>query len=333
MADENQGNPESTTETINPDEMSVETGLDSNQEDQIAAELLESMGGDPTDRRSLAKIKTTQVYQEALSENHPGRESQPEESTGKKWVHEPTGKEFDSELDYYKFNSGWTADNLGKKNKELLEQLEEAKKPKEPAEQGAETQPQQQEPLGDLEIKKALWPELSDEQLKDPVVDVVYNGINKVADMMQASFDEKLSQVKQLYEQNRKETEVEKLRREFGVTQEMEEKVLENYPQLADMDPLQRIGVVKGLSGGGKAETSTQPKPASTPQQKVARRNPAEDHVEPTSPSPMEEFHAEPGTGGMTDDEFDKIAGTDKGMDVLKRAIRQNGGFFGMDQM
>lgn len=184
-----------------------------------------------------------------------------------RFVHEPTGREFDNELDYLKYNSGWTADKLGTENKELRERLERLE---------TGSQQKQEAPVaGREEIMKQIWPDLDEETLKDPALRTIYQGLERTAEIMQSAALQREEALKGEIMSLRSQVEGDRVRAQFGVDNEVEQRILEKHPGLKAMPDKERLAVIAEMSRATRAAETSSPKLMD----KIPQRK-AEDHVE-----------------------------------------------------
>ena len=220
------------------------------------------------------------------------------------WVHEPTGREFDNELDYLKYNSGWTADKLGTENKELRERIEAEK---------AERAPQSKTP-DRKELMEHLWPDLDPELYDDNVMKLMYQGLDKAAGMISTQARSELDAVKAELQALRSGVENERVRAQFGVEPSQEQKLLEKHPSLKAMAPQDRMAVMRDLL------SSQQPERATT---RLADKIPAqrpEDHVE----SSVVSGNIPDDTERAVQDKFDTMNDSEK-LSVLGQMFENSG--------
>ena len=253
------------------DEKKAEVSFSDESYEDVAGKLAEALG---VEEGADGPNELEEFYAEAEKEirkEHP--EPEPAQATEQKeekqvWVHEPTGREFESREDYLEYNSGWTADKLGNENKELRERLERLEK-------GESRGESQQQPIEPKQVMKEIWPNLDEDMYDDPAVKMMYQGLEKAAGLMQQQFDSKLNELKQGYEGLQSKLEAERVRAQFGVAPDVEQKLLEKHPGLKALPPQDRLAVMKDLvASNGQAER---------PSPKLADKVPsvkAEDHVE-----------------------------------------------------
>ena len=167
-------------------------------------------------------------------------------------VHEPTGKQFETEIDLLKYDSGYNNQKFGQANAELREQLANVKGQ---LEAGA---PNNTAPTAES-LKQQLWPTKSAEALADPAADFVLEGMNSMAAMMQAQFKAQIDAV-QAENAGLKETLARTdARNQHGVKRDVESKILQEHPSLAQLPPNEAMAVIRALADkqGGDANPSS----------------------------------------------------------------------------
>lgn len=242
--------------------------------DEIGENLARELGMETSSDTGGELEEFFKDFQETADEEvveEPQEQKEVEEP--QKWVHEPTGKEFDSELEYLKYNSGWTTDKLGTENKELRERLERL----ENSQNGQQAEPQKYD---EKEVMKLIWEDLDEETLNDPAMKLFYKGLDRTAGILQQQFDEKLTALKGEYDQLRASLEEDKVRAQFGVEPSIEQKILEKHPSLKQLPAKERMAVMKELvASKQEPERASRKLADKLPQQR------AEDHVENSAQS------------------------------------------------
>jgi hypothetical protein len=235
----------------------------------------------------------------------------PAESQPAKYVHEPTGKEFETELDLVKYNNGYDVQRLGEQNKELRKQLEELTGKVEQASS------QQQQPVQDRnQLKKQIWQNASDEILAEPAADFVLQGLEGAAALLTQQMQGELQKRDALIEKLSNKLEESDAYANSGVDRSAEQKFLEKHPGLAAMAPKDRVALVKDLLAVSSANAG---------QNKLVNRISAgtADHVE-------ESALAEPqSTGDAMAKQFESLNDPKKELGVLGELVRQQGSFLG----
>lgn len=244
-----------------------------------------------------------------FSEAQP-REANGEAETPAKFVHEPTGKEFDSEVDFLRYDAGWKNDQWGRKFKDLEERVNQrAETPKEA--------PGEVKQLTKKDLIDKLWPNQPQEYRDNPVAEFMLEGIDNALAMyggQQQQVVQKLQETVQRLEGQLQETS---LRSQYGVDTSAEQKLVEKHSWLKGIsDPAARMAAMKDLMGSVKAPETVSPKLMD----RVPRRS-AEDHVEGSAVS------SPPDTSDFTS-KFDKLDER-KQLSVLGQMLAKDGEFAG----
>ena len=240
-------------------------------------------------------------YEQALAEAGKVAE-QPEtvaapESEESAWVHEPTGKTFDNEVDYLRFDSGYNNDKWGKRFQELEDRLAKAETG---GEQSAQEAPSQQAP-DKAEVMKAIWDNVSEDTLKEPFAEFVYQGLDKATQFVTNQFEARIGELSERLETVTKQLETERVYSENGVSRAREAELLKTHSWLSDIgDPSKRAAAMKALSQNEGRESGS-PKLMDK-----ATRLKAEDHVEGSAGMSM------PEDGGLGSFEKKLLGASDK---------------------
>lgn len=216
-------------------------------------------------------IEVEAELETADSEAGEGDEAQePEtEAAPQKFVHEMTGKEFDSELELLRYDSGYNNSKHGERIKALEAQLEEtrAKLDKGDGDKGAQS---------DREVMQKLWKDYSEDVLNEGAAKFVWDGIKGYDQMLSGVVNGLTERIAALEGQIREERELSTA----GVERSEMQKLLEKHPGLKALSPEERVAVMQDMKAGkGKAET-----PTPTPAPSVPKAT-AEDHVEGSAKS------------------------------------------------
>lgn len=206
----------------------------------------------------------------------------------RKWVHEPTGREFDNELDYLRYNSGWTADRLGSENKELRQRLERL--------EAEGRNGQQHEPPKDIDVMKKVWDRYDEDVLKEPYAKFVYDGLSKLDQGVTQMISSLKGEVDQLKSQLTEERELSRV----DVPRDKMQKLLEKHPGLGKLPLSERVAVIKDMLQASQPAETQGKKLAS----KIPQRN-AADHVEGSVNSEI------PTDGGLADFEKKVLSADD----------------------
>lgn len=245
----------------------------------------------PTDIDNVAKSLGVGV-DEITNEQFLGKDNVPEPQQAEEpqqWVHEPTGKTFDSEQALLKYESGWKDSRYGEEIAKLREKLESL-------ETTRHEQPQQPQVASDVDIMKRIWEGMDEEVLQQEYAKFVFKGLKAldagVTGQMQKVMQE-IAGLKQQMEEN-------VARNSAGVDVKLEQEILGKHPGLKALPFAERMAVIKEMAASKKPGESPQPKPRATPKPNAA------DHVEGSVQStPMTE-----------DDQFDTFFGKYAKMDV-----------------
>ncbi len=244
------------------------------------------------------KVTNPEAILEALGAEMPAGDGEKVEEEKPKFVHEPTGKEFDNEVEFLKYDAGWKNNEWGKRVSELEQKLEQiAKTPKKEEEAPA--------PKSKKEIKKMLWPDRPDETLDDPFTDFLLEGLDSALTLNNQQLVGQISQLQETVAALQSRLEETSARTELGVDGSVEQKILEKHPYLKALSPRERVAVIADMAKAeGKAETP-KPKSKQVPQQR------AEDHVEGSALSaPAEE--ADAGFESWLKNDFRKLGVNDQ---------------------
>ena len=280
-------------------------------EDELGEALAASLGLETEQAQDTAALddffSEFAVPEEPQAEATADKEETPEraEAEPKSWVHEPTGKEFDNELDYLRYNSGWSTDKLGNENKSLRSELDKLQEDIKSLRDNGQKVPTASE----QDIMRQIWPDLEDSAYSDPGLKLMFKGMEKTAEMLHAQFKAELEAVKAGQSQLATTYEQDRLRTQFGVDESVEQRLLEKHPGLADLPPKARLAVMKDLYLSDKGAEQAAPVPKSRVPQKRAV-----DHVEGSVVSPEPNFEAtekaiEDKLMSMDDDERTTIFG------------------------
>lgn len=201
---------------------------------------------------------------EAQSEPAPTPAEEP-----KKWVHELTGKEFDSEIELLRYDSGFNNQRHGETIKALREELDGLKtkvedRPAEP-----------QHAPSDEEIMRSLWEGYDEEALDSASAKFVYQGIKKYDQNVGNVINSLREEIKAV----RAEIENQRTLSSSGVDVSELEKTLNEHPYLKKLSFQEQVAVMKELRGGKRESAKPERAPRETPQPS------AEDHVESSAVS------------------------------------------------
>ncbi len=284
-------------------------GEETNQE--IGTVLAEAMGVEtqpPADGADMDSF--FEAVKAASTEETPEATPAPE-AEAPKWAHEPTGKEFDSEVELLRYNSGYDANRMGTENAELRERLANLEGKAEAA--SIAKAPDR------MAMKQNIWQQRSKEMLEAEGADFVLEGLESAANLMTIDVDAKIAALREEFSAARTNYETETERARLGVDSKIEQSILEKHPAMKAMKPAERMALVKELSlgrGTPKGDTAPAPK-AALPQLTAA------DHVEgSTLSNPMS-------TQEALEAEFDKINDSKKELAILGKLVAQSQEFAG----
>lgn len=237
--------------------------LTSEQMDDLASSLAAEAGIDsvgPEQDDPAAKF-----FAEEPAEPEPETAPEPE---APKFVHEPTGREFESREELLQYENGWLNDKYGHKVKELEERLE--------ALQSKGEEPRPAEPVSRDELKKKLWPNASDDIRNDAVSDHLLEGMDNALTLTMQPLMQQLQQQAETISKLEQRLNTDALYQEHGVSRAQEQKLAEQHSWLAAIsDPAQRVAAMKALAAQAKApETESRKLADQIPQRQAA------DHVE-----------------------------------------------------
>lgn len=226
-----------------------------------------------------------------------------------KFVHEPTGKEFDSEVEFLRYDAGWKNDQWGRKFKELEERIgQKAETPK------AEAEVKQ---LTKRDLIEKLWPNQPQEYKDNPVAEFMLEGIDNALAIYGGQQQQVIKALQETVSRLEGQLQETSLRSQYGVDPQVEQKLTEKHTWLKGIsDPAARMAAMKDLIGSQKAPETVSPKLAD----RVPRRS-AEDHVEGSAVS------SPPDTLDL-ESKFDKLDERKK-LSLLGQMLAKDGEFAG----
>lgn len=227
----------------------------------------------------------------------------------KKFVHEPTGKEFDSEVDFLRYDAGWKNDQWGRRFKELEEKIAERQEAPKP--QGEVKQ------LTKKDLIERLWPNQPQEYRDNPVAEFMLEGIDNALAMYSGQQQQVIQSLQETVKRLEGQLQETSLRSQYGVDPAVEQKLTEKHAWLKGIsDPAARMAAMKDLIGSQKAPETVSPKLAD----KIPRRS-AEDHVEGSAAS-------SPPDALDLESKFDKLDDRKK-LSLLGQMLAKDGEFAG----
>ena len=220
------------------------------QPEMSLAEMGQALAGTMTEQHEQAPDP---VLAEWTAQAEPAPEQQPEVKS-EQWVHEPTGKAFDNELDMLRYESGWKSQQHGEELKKLREQVEGlGKQP--------EQKPEQQAQPSKDDLKKMFFPNLSESDRDDPLVDIMLEGVLNAGEAQYRVYQQSLGELKGELAALKQSMESSSLRTKSGIDETKEAEMLKQYPELADLPLAGRISVLKRLNGELESAAQAAPKP------------------------------------------------------------------------
>lgn len=161
----------------------------------------------------------------------------------RKWVHEPTGREFDSELDMLRFETGWKSNQIGE-----LRAANEVYEKTSAQEESSETPQISPSELDKQLVAIALQntgidPDDAGEQFK-----LVAKMSDNILNAYHVGMRQELEKLGQRIEQMQTASEESQRIADVGLTREAVQDVLKKHPGLAALPPEQRVAVVADLA-------------------------------------------------------------------------------------
>lgn len=281
---------------------------------QIAQEIVDEIGYEPESDIADSDSVESFFNEARASREEPAPDEPTETAAEQQWVHEPTGKVFDNELEYLKYDNGWNKNIWGNRMKEMEEQLAATRE----RGSGEEQQAASQKPLTMKEIKEKLFPNQPDEYRDNPVTDLVIEGIDNALGLWGAQQQQTIKGLQETVGRLESQLKESSLRSQYGVDTSVEQKLVEKHPWVkAIADPEQRMAAMKHLASQEKAPETASPKLMD----RVPQRN-AVDHVENSAGGPGIPDYDD------SEDKFAKMSEKDQ-LGVLSRMIRGDGSFLG----
>jgi hypothetical protein len=221
----------------------------------------------------------------ALGEELP-KEEAPEptaealEPEAPQFVHEPTGKQFDSEMELLRYESGWKDNKYGNELKEVKAKLEAYEKLLE----GAGNEPAQQQQVDPAKqeqilLERALQGTGVNLEEVDPGA---YKTIFKMMENMLGMYDtgvasKRYQELQGTVEKITTRAQEAEALNNAGVSIDQVQEVLEKYPQLKALPPTDRVAVIADLT---KAQEAKQAAPETGNALRQALQPKSADHVE-----------------------------------------------------
>jgi hypothetical protein len=237
----------------------------SNEKDQVAEALVREFGLETDAANDVGELD--EFFKDAMG-SEPETAEPVAEKAPAKFVHEPTGREFDSEVDFLRYDAGWKNDQWGRKFKELEERFSSAPEPKAPA--------SEQKSLTKRELIDKLFANQPEEYRSNPVAEFVLEGIDNALAIYGGQQQQVIQGLQETVAKLEGRLQESSLRAQYGVDQSVEQKLVEKHSWLKGIsDPAARMAAMKDLIGKQAAPETVSPKLMD----RVPRRA-AEDHVE-----------------------------------------------------
>lgn len=247
---------------------------------------LEFTQGDIGNVAKSLGVSVDEITDEEMT-GEPAQSAEPVIEEEAQWVHEPTGKTFDSEQALLKYESGWKDTRYGEEIAKLREKMEEL--------QAGRKEVAEQPVAQDIDIMKRIWEGMPDDVLEQEYAKFVFKGLKAldqgVTNQMQRVMQE-IASLKQGMEEA-------SARNSVGIDAAVEQEILGKHPGLKALPFKERMAVISEMAGAKKPGESPKPKAPAVP------RPTAADHVEGSVQStPMTE-------GDQFESFFSKYAGMD----------------------
>jgi len=282
--------------------------------EEIGQALADGLGLDtsgPSPRRevdeffeSVKKSSTADLLPDQPSEGNIAVSEQ-------SFVHEPTGKVFNTENEYLKYNNGYDVQRLGERATAAELALAELKG-------RVESGTQPHKAPSKMDLKRQLWPNASEESLNDYASDFILEGVENAVGVVMQGTQAELAKRDELIARLSSQLEETAARANSGVDAAVEQRILQKHPGLAALPVAQRMAMVKDLAGVTPANAG----PGKLLNRISTAGNPA-DHVEGSAlstPHSSDEALME---------EFDKVDNSKKELSILGKLVAQNGSFAG----
>lgn len=227
--------------------------------DALAAEL--GMEGEEPSDDPLAGLFDEMEPAEEPTEELP--------EAAEEYVHEPTGRKFESEADLLRYENGWLNDKYGHQMKELREELDSLREQR--------SKPAEDSPPSMDDLKKKLWPDSRWDDIRgEAVSDFMVQGMDNALTMVTQPLLREVESLKAELSSLKSEAAEERTLGQAGLDRATAQGLVEKHAWLGQIaDPAQRVAAMKALVGQQRAAEQASPKLADRiPQPK------AEDHVE-----------------------------------------------------
>jgi hypothetical protein len=165
------------------------------------------------------------------------------------WIHEPTGKKFESREDMLGYESGWKSNKIGelKAQLEMAEKLAAAKGEQPAADKPALTQEQMEQNL-----LKLAFPNIPDEQLADPAYKSIARGMENLIGAYDGIVGEKFAAMQERLDKFESVSTEQSALQASGLDMAKVQSTLEKHPYLkADECLAQRFAAQCGRSRRG----------------------------------------------------------------------------------
>jgi len=248
--------------------------------DALAAELgIENRGEQFAPEGASDFFKAVEAME---SEEDPGPETSvtEHESAKPEWIHEPSGKEFETELDLLRYESGWKSNKMGelRAQVEMIDKLAAQGKGESQNQPNQLTQEQMERNLVNLALQGT--------GIKADEADPAYATIARMTENLIGAYDgimeKKLAALQTKLDNFEAQTNESNAIAGAGIDRKTIENILEKHPGLKAMPINDRVAVIAALAkGAGEQPTNAlrdklRPDPASHVEGSVGSASPEE---------------------------------------------------------
>ena len=189
------------------------------------------------------------------------------------WIHEPSGKGFETELDMLRYESGWKSNKMG----ELRAQVEMIDKLAARGEQPKAESPTLTQEQMEKNLLKLAFPNIPDEQLEDPAYKQIARGMENLIGAYDGIVGEKFNALQSKLDKFEARNTEQTALQASGLDMAQIKNTLEKHPHIGDIkDVNARLAVIVALNNGVGEQLKT------NPLRNALQPNPA-DHVEGSS--------------------------------------------------
>jgi len=283
--------------------------------EEIGQALADGLGLDtsgPAPRREVDEFFES-VKKSSTKDLPPDQPSEGNIAAPSQYVHEPTGKVFNTENEYLKYNNGYDVQRLGERATAAELALAELKG-------RVESGTQPHKAPSKMDLKRQLWPNASEESLNDYASDFILEGVENAVGVVMQGTQAELAKRDELIARLSSQLEETAARANSGVDAAVEQRILQKHPGLAALPVAQRMAMVKDLAGVTPANAG----PGKLLNRISTAGNPA-DHVEGSllsTPQANDEIVIE---------EFNKINDPKKELSILGSMFAKQGSFAGYE--